>query len=53
VYRNVKINVYGDGKLLLSKKRPRVAPSEMEAIKISKDLLENVTEIKICLEEIQ
>ena len=51
LYRNVKINVYADGNLALSKKKQRIAPSEMETLKISKKMLEGVSELRLELEE--
>ena len=52
VYRNVKINVYGDGRLLLSKKKQRVAPAEMEVIKLSGELFKGVGHLNFELEEL-
>lgn len=52
VYKNVKLNVYKDGELALSKKKQRVAPGEMETIKISEDIIKGATEIKLGLEEL-
>ena len=51
LYRNVKINIYADGDLALSKKKQRIAPSEMETLKISKKMLEGVSELRLELEE--
>ncbi len=51
VFRNVKINVYDGENLVLAKKRPKVAPGEMESIKIKKELLENCNELVFRLEE--
>ena len=53
VYKNVKINVFGDGKLLISRKKQRLAPSEMETVKISRDMLDNVSELSLTLEVVQ
>ncbi len=53
VFKGVKISVYGDGKLLLSKKKLKVAPSEMETVKINKDLLAGVSEITLKLEDVK
>ena len=53
VYRNVKINVYDSDKLIMSKKKMRVAPSEMETVKISADVLSTSTALKLELEEIK
>ena len=51
VYKNTKINVYSNDKLVISKKKPRLAPAEMEAIKISANLLDGVSSLKFTLEE--
>ena len=51
VYKNAKINVYAGEKLLLSKKKIRLAPAEMESIKISANLLEGAESVKFILEE--
>ena len=51
VYKNVKINVYDNDRLVLSKKKLKVAPAEMEAVKLSASMLENVTSLKFVLEE--
>lgn len=53
VYKNVKINVFGDGKLLISRKKQRLAPSEMETVKISRDMLDGVSELSLTLEVVQ
>lgn len=51
VYRNVKINVISNGEVILSKKKPKVAPGEMETVLLKKDMLENVSELRFELEE--
>ena len=53
VFKNVKINVYADGNLVLSRKKQKVAPAEMETIKINKDVFENAKSLSFKLEEIQ
>ena len=53
VYKNVKINVFGDGKLLISRKKQRLAPSEMETVKISRDMFDGVSELSLTLEVVQ
>lgn len=53
LYRNVKINVLADGKLALSRKKQRIAPSEMETLKIDGKILEGVSELRLELEELQ
>jgi hypothetical protein len=37
----------------MSKKKQRIAPSEMESLKLSASKLEGVSEIKLELEELQ
>ncbi len=51
VYKNVKINVYDNEKLVLSKKKLKVAPAEMETVKLSSDIISNATALKFVLEE--
>ncbi|MBQ4585477.1 MAG: FAD-dependent oxidoreductase [Clostridia bacterium] len=51
VYKNVKINVYDKDRLVLSKKKLKVAPAEMEAVKLSASMLEGVESLKFVLEE--
>ncbi|MBQ1934602.1 MAG: FAD-dependent oxidoreductase, partial [Clostridia bacterium] len=50
VYKNVKINVMCGDTLLLSKKKQKVAPGEMEKITIKKELLENADKLTFSLE---
>ncbi|MBR0327568.1 MAG: FAD-dependent oxidoreductase [Clostridia bacterium] len=50
VYKNVKINVTCGDTLLLSKKKQKVAPGEMEKITIKKELLENADKLTFSLE---
>ena len=50
VARNVSVNVYDGEKLVASKKRARVAPGEMESIKLSADVIDLATSLKFCLE---
>lgn len=54
VYKNVYINVYLDDELIIHKKRPVVAPGEMEDIKLTKEKLlsyPDLSQITIKLEE--
>ena len=51
VFRNVKINVYDGETLVLSQKKPKVAPGEMESIKIKSEMLERCKELTFALEE--
>ena len=53
MYRNVKINVYADNTLVMSKRKQRIAPSEMEVLKLSARILEGVSKISLELEEMQ
>ncbi len=50
-FSNVKVNVYGDSKLILSKKRPKVAPGEMEYVILKKDSFTNCNNLEFKLEE--
>ncbi len=50
-YSNVKVNVYGDGELIFSKKRPKVAPGEMESITLKKDSFGGYNTLEFKLEE--
>lgn len=53
VFKNVKINVYDGDKLVLSKKKQKVAPGEMETIKLKPEMFENVKELTFKLEEVK
>lgn len=50
-YRNVKIHVISGGKRIYSVGRPKTAPGEMESIRLKKELLEGVSEMRMELEE--
>lgn len=50
VYRNVKIRVCSGNNIILEKKCTRVAPGEMESIYLTRDMIENLTELKFELE---
>ena len=45
--RGAVVNVYRDGNLVISKKRPRVAPAEMESIKIGAEHVIGANEIMV------
>ena len=45
VYRNIRINVYADNKLVKSVNKIKVAPGEMETVKLPVEILNNVNEI--------
>lgn len=50
VFKNAKINVYKNGESVYSKKKIKVAPGEMESIKLTKQMLENANELLFELE---
>ncbi len=50
VYKNVKINVTCGDELVLTKRRPKVAPGEMESIVLKADKLTDVSELFFSLE---
>lgn len=53
VYRNVKISVYNGDTLIISKKKQKVAPGEMETLKLTTDMFKNATELTFRLEEVK
>ncbi len=50
-FSNVKVNVYGNGELILTKKRPKVAPGEMEYVVLKKDSFKDFEALEFRLEE--
>ena len=50
VYRNVKIKVMGNNGVVLEKKRPKVAPGEMESLTLKKEMLSGTDELCFSLE---
>lgn len=50
VFKNVSVNVYNGEEKIFSKKRPRVAPGEMESIKITKEMMQNSESLRFELE---
>lgn len=50
VYKNVKINVTDGNNLILSKRKPKLAPGEMENITLKREQLEGVKELYFSLE---
>ena len=50
VYKNVRVKVTAGDKVILTRKRPKVAPGEMESVTIKGELLENVTDLNVSLE---
>ncbi len=51
VFRNKKICVYNGERLVFSKKKAKLAPGEMESIKITGEMLEKSAELMFKLEE--
>ncbi|MBQ6630804.1 MAG: FAD-dependent oxidoreductase [Romboutsia sp.] len=52
IYKNKKLVVRSNDTVILEKKRLHMIPSEMENIKIGKELLKNITgDISVCVEE--
>lgn len=51
VYKNVTLNVYSGDKLVLTKKKIKMAPGEMETVILKKDKLEGVEELYFELKE--
>ena len=51
IYKNVKINISDGNNVLLSKKKVKVAPGEMECITLKKEIFENAKELYFSLEE--
>lgn len=49
VYRNVTVALYDGDKLLAKKKRPKVAPGEMERFEIKSEYLENAEKLTLKL----
>lgn len=52
VFRNVKICVYDGETLLLSKKKVKTAPGEMECVKLEEKMLETARKLEFRLEEV-
>jgi len=50
VYRNVTIKVKNGENVVLSRKKPKVAPGEMESITLKPEMFENATELSFELE---
>ena len=50
VYKNVKVNVIKNGEKVYSKKKIKVAPGEMESIKLTKDMFAGANELNFELE---
>ena len=52
VFRNVRISAYCGDKCVFSKKRPKVAPGEMERITLKRDMLDGCSGLELKLEEV-
>lgn len=52
VYKNVKINVLCGDRIILSRKKQRVAPGEMESIKLKGDMIVGEEKLRFELEEL-
>lgn len=52
VFKNVEIVVSSEDKIVFKKKKISVAPGEMESVKLKKELLDGVTELKFELKEL-
>ena len=52
VHKNVRINVSAGDKVLVSRKRPKVAPGEMETVTVKGEWLDGVTELYVSMEEL-
>ena len=50
VFKSVKINVFSGDTLLMSKRKQKVAPGEMENIVIKREMLDNVKKLRFELE---
>ena len=50
VFKNVKINIFDNNNLISSKKKQKVAPGEMETVKLTAEMLKNASALKIELE---
>ena len=52
-YRNVKITVLGDGRVVHSVRKLRMAPGDMESIRLKGELLQDISRIRLELEEME
>ena len=50
IYKNAKILVRDGDKVVLSKRKPRLAPGEMEYVTITAEQLKNAKTLDFCLE---
>ena len=51
IYKNVKICVYRNDEAVMTVRKIKVAPGEMEKIKIKKEFLDNTSELTVKIEE--
>ncbi|MBR3966042.1 MAG: FAD-dependent oxidoreductase [Clostridia bacterium] len=51
VFRNVTVAVYKNGEKVFTKKRPKVAPGEMESVKLSCEIFSDCNELEFRLEQ--
>ena len=52
VFRNSKISIYNGDTLIRSVKKPKLAPGEMESVKLTKDMLSKVSQLTFSIEEV-
>ena len=52
MFRNVRINIKNGDKTVFSKKKNKVAPGEMESIRLKAELFDGVSELILELEEV-
>ena len=50
VFKNAKINIYSNKGLILSKKKQRLAPGEMETVNLKAEMIEGAGELRFELE---
>lgn len=53
VFRNVKVSVYNGETLVVSKKKQKVAPGEMETLKLTTDMFKGAEKLTFKLEEVK
>ncbi len=52
VFRNIRINIKNGDKTVFSKKKNKVAPGEMESVKLKADIFDDASELTLELEEV-
>lgn len=50
-YRNVRIDILSGEKVIHSVRKPKMAPGEMESIRLKKELFQGAASLKLRLEE--